>query len=126
MTDLVPAVRRPAAMMAFDSVEAFQPHINNFYLMFVVMGEPMPDIYRHRAAFRRFAERYPDRVIELEAALEADGRRPGRHSRPLLLEAYRLMSDLVDIEDSGVIPPPHLPYSEVDPETGVDGLYLTR
>jgi hypothetical protein len=125
-SESVPAVRQPARMMAFDSVEALQSRANNFYLMFVVMGEPMPDIYRKRPAFRRFAALYPERVTALEVALEADRRRPGEHSWPLLLEAYQLMSVLVDVTDRGVIPAPYLPYPEIDPDTGVDALYLTR
>ncbi|HSX01225.1 MAG TPA: hypothetical protein VLF67_03190 [Candidatus Saccharimonas sp.] len=129
MTAPATPVTRPAAQMSFDSVEAMQPRANNFYLMFLVMSklpDDFRDVYRHRPAFHRFAELYPERVAALEQALEAEDRRPGEQSWPLLLEAYQLMRELVDMGDFGVIPPPHLPYPEIDPATGVDALYLTR
>jgi hypothetical protein len=126
MPDSVPEVRHPAQMMAFSSIEAFQAYANNFYLMFLRMEGAVSDIFRHGPAFHRFIRRYPHLVAELEEVLEAEGRRPGVRSWPLLWEAYRLMSELVDIADPGVVRRPHPQYLEIDPGTGVDVLYLTR
>jgi hypothetical protein len=97
MARSVPPVRRPARMIRFSSVSAFRRHASNFYLMFLAPEEPIPDIFRHRPAFWRFANQYPRRLAELEALLEAEDRRPSDRSWPLLLEAYNLMGKLVDM-----------------------------
>ena len=122
-------VVHPAPQWKFTSLSEFVELANNFYLMFLNM-DGMPDgfrdIYRKRPAFQRFAILFPEQVAEIEAVLEATGRRMCADNASRLHEAYQLMVQLVDCGDAAVYAPDFWPASRHIDHQGVDLLYLCR
>ena len=115
---------KKAQMMEFPTLEDFKAGQNNFYMTFDT-NETMPDFYRITPVFQRFQKAQPEleqevttRITELRAEERPQFYYPDNFPEDAfekLYEAYKLISQLVSIEDP-----------EVMKDEKVDERYLVR